>query len=54
MRGDREGRRITATLVDHIQPIRQGGNRAARDNLQALCGSCHSRKSASEGSRWQG
>jgi len=41
-----------ATTVDHIKPIRHGGDRYAWDNLQSLCTSCHSRKSAREGSRW--
>ena len=36
-----------ATAVDHIVPRRLGGGED-RANLQALCGSCHSRKTASE------
>lgn len=46
------GRRTKATMVDHIVPIKQGGEKFAPSNLQSLCWSCHSRKSAEEGSRW--
>ena len=34
--------------VDHIIPIRKGGARSSLDNLQALCKSCHAKKSRSE------
>jgi 5-methylcytosine-specific restriction endonuclease McrA len=37
-----------ATEVDHIKPIRDGGQRLSFDNLQALCGPCHSRKTRRE------
>jgi len=37
-----------ASQVDHIVPIRKGGARLDPDNLQALCHSCHSQKTASE------
>ena len=47
------GKRTRATMVDHIVPIKQGGERFAPSNLQSLCWSCHSRKSAQEGSRWK-
>lgn len=46
------GKRTKATMVDHIVPIKQGGDKFAECNLQSLCWSCHSRKSAEEGSRW--
>lgn len=46
------GKRTKATMVDHIIPIRQGGDRYAAENLQSLCWSCHSRKSVEEGSRF--
>lgn len=44
----REGRVVVATEVDHIVPRAQGGSDALT-NLQALCKSCHSRKTLSEG-----
>lgn len=34
--------------VDHIDPTRAGPRRRDRDNLQALCRSCHSKKTARE------
>jgi HNH endonuclease. len=34
--------------VDHIQPIRLGGEVYDLDNLQTLCKSCHNRKSGKE------
>lgn len=33
-----------AECVDHIVPISKGGAEYDRDNLQALCISCHNRK----------
>jgi 5-methylcytosine-specific restriction protein A len=39
--------REAAAEVDHIIPIRQGGNND-ESNLQALCKACHSRKTATE------
>lgn len=42
-----------ATDVDHVLPLRAGGaNRY--DNLQSLCHSCHSRKTAQQSSGWGG
>lgn len=41
-----------ATMVDHIIPIKQGGDKFAPANLQSLCWGCHSRKSVEEGSRF--
>ena len=35
-------------VVDHIIPIRQGGNPLDWDNLQTLCHSHHNRKSGKE------
>lgn len=43
-----------ASIVDHIEPIRQGGAALDARNLQSLCGPCHSGKTAIEGSRWGG
>lgn len=37
-----------ATEVDHIVPLSKGGSRLAMDNLQALCKSCHSKKTRAE------
>lgn len=48
----KEGKLVRATMVDHIVPIKEGGAPLADTNLQSLCWSCHSRKSAQEGSRW--
>ena len=40
-----------ATVVDHILPIRLGGDRMDPHNLQPLCASCHNKKSRSERGR---
>lgn len=45
------GKATLAKEVDHILPLSQGGTHD-ESNLQSLCKSCHSRKSAKEGSRW--
>ena len=37
-----------ATMVDHIKPLKQGGDRLALDNLQPLCNSCHAIKTAKD------
>ena len=48
----RQGRLTKATLVDHIIPIGMGGPTFDDENLQALCASCHGKKSIIEGSRF--
>ena len=37
-----------ADLVDHITPIRDGGERLDDDNLQSLCRRCHDAKTAED------
>lgn len=40
---------IQATqVIDHIQPISQGGDAWDRDNLQGLCNKCHHIKTQKE------
>ncbi|HYK89799.1 MAG TPA: HNH endonuclease, partial [Acidobacteriota bacterium] len=46
------GRDTLATMTDHIVPIKQGGDPWNPNNHQSLCDSCHSKKSAAEGSRF--
>lgn len=43
---------VLATEVDHITPLRDGGSNSL-SNLQSLCKSCHSRKTALEDGRWE-
>lgn len=45
-------RRAESTQVDHIVPLTRGGARLDPDNLQGLCAVCHSRKTATEDSRF--
>jgi len=35
-------------LADHVQPLKEGGERFGWQNLQPLCVSCHNRKTARE------
>ncbi len=42
------GLTVAAKVVDHIQPLKRGGARFDTSNLQALCVSCHNRKTTSE------
>ncbi|MGA0081666.1 MAG: HNH endonuclease [Ilumatobacteraceae bacterium] len=37
-----------AQMVDHIKPVRLGGDMWDPDNLQPLCNKCHAVKSAHE------
>ena len=46
------GRVTLAVLVDHIVPVKDGGEMWDRANLQPLCNACHEAKSAAEGSRF--
>ena len=39
---------VTATVVDHITPIRLGGEPLEYENTQSLCKRCHASKSARE------
>lgn len=39
-----KGRRWPADEVDHIVPLRQGGDKYDEANLQSLCRRCHARK----------
>mgnify|MGYP003653281234 FL=1 len=43
---EQKNRYTTANTIDHIQSINKGGAVWAMDNLQALCSSCHNKKSA--------
>ena len=47
----KEGRATPAAEVHHILPLAEGGTHDP-DNLMALCKSCHSRITATEGGRW--
>ena len=42
------GRVVKGTLVDHVRPIRAGGEPMAATNLQTLCNACHAAKRARE------
>ena len=41
-------KRQEATVVDHIQPVRLGGEFFLHENLQPLCKGCHNSKSGAE------
>ena len=47
-----EGRIAVAVLVDHIVPVKVGGQIWDVANLQPLCNACHEAKSVAEGSRF--
>ena len=42
------GKRVIATIVDHIEPISIGGRDLDLKNIQSLCNSCHSAKTIRE------
>ncbi|MFX1761475.1 MULTISPECIES: HNH endonuclease [Burkholderiaceae] len=44
----RRGQTVTARVVDHVVPIKDGGARFDWINLQSLCTPCHNRKTATE------
>jgi len=48
VRCEAAGRLVAAKVVDHIVPIKEGGARFDRSNLQPLCVACHNRKTARE------
>jgi len=41
---------MSANIIDHIQPIQDGGAKFDESNLQSLCASCHNKKSVNK--RW--
>ena len=43
-----KGRITSARVVDHITPVRHGGDFWNTNNLQPMCDSCHNSKSGSE------
>lgn len=44
----KQNRITTGTVVDHITPVKQGGEFLNLNNLQTLCDKCHARKSGQE------
>ena len=40
----KHGKTKSSRIADHIVPINEGGELLHMDNLQALCWSCHSKK----------
>lgn len=44
-----ESRHEAAEMVDHIVPLSMNGERLSEANFQALCHSCHAKKTAAEG-----
>lgn len=45
---NRNGKVVHMKIVDHIRPIREGGEPLDYNNLQSLCDSCHNAKSGRE------
>lgn len=39
---------VPMKVVDHIVPIKKGGEPLSEDNLQSLCEKCHNKKSSNE------
>lgn len=50
----RENRIVPAVVVDHIKEIADGGALLDERNFQALCSTCHNRKTAEERRRRTG
>ena len=44
----RNNRVVEASVVDHIERIKDGGEVYSMDNVQSLCKPCHARKSSNE------
>jgi 5-methylcytosine-specific restriction protein A len=44
----KQGRLTVANVIDHIKPVRLGGEFWDTKNMQPLCVSCHNSKSAKE------
>ena len=44
----RVGRTTAGVVVDHITPMRQGGDPYNEKNLQTMCSKCHDKKSRKE------
>jgi len=42
----RNGKLVSAYLVDHIVEIKDGGDKLSADNAQSLCCRCHAQKTA--------
>ncbi|WP_425404611.1 HNH endonuclease [Hwanghaeella sp.] len=53
-RCERCSRKASRLFADHIREIEDGGDPLDRGNGQALCGSCHSIKTAEERARRHG
>ncbi len=43
-----KGHVVSAVLVDHIRPVRDGGPMWISNNLQSLCRNCHDVKTAED------
>ena len=43
-----KGHTLSAVLVDHIRPVRDGGPMWVLNNLQSLCRQCHAVKTAND------
>lgn len=48
---EKEGKLVAVQVVDHIVPIKMGGEELSSSNLQSLCHSCHNKKTRLENSK---